>query len=150
MSKCRKENGESYPPSTLRSLLAAYQRIMHNNKLDYCLFNKADFRFQDLQNTLDSVQVSLRKEGIGAIRKNTAVTMKEDEDLLWSSGVIGTDLPWPLLRAVFYTVGLAFTLRGGQEHRDLTIDQFERVPADSEIYNQETYYEYVEHGSKNY
>ena len=78
--------------------------------MDYHLFNKDDFRFTDLQNTLDSVCVSLRKEGFGATRKAALVVTKKDEELLWSSGVLGTNSPWPLLRAVFYTVGLSFTL----------------------------------------
>ena len=51
ISESRKENGEPYP---LRSLIAGYQR---SNKLDYHLFSKDDFRFRDLQNTLDSVCV---------------------------------------------------------------------------------------------
>ena len=73
ISESRKENGEPYPPATLRSLIAAYQRILQGNKLDYHLFSKDDFRFRDLQNTLDSVCVSLRKEGIGATRKAALV-----------------------------------------------------------------------------
>ena len=44
---------------------------------------------------------------------------------------------------------LHFSLRGGQEHIDLTIDQFKRFPDDCS-YDGNTYYEYTEHGSKNY
>ncbi|XP_011410282.1 PREDICTED: uncharacterized protein LOC105316787 [Amphimedon queenslandica] len=150
VSEARKENREPYPSATIRSLLAVYQRILQDNKLDYHLFSKNDFRFRELQNTIDSVCVTLRKEGVGAIRKAAAVITKEDEQLLWSSGVMGTDSPWPLLHAVFYTVGLSFTLRGGQEHRDLTIEQFRRFPQDHGVYNEDTYYQYVEHGSKSY
>ena len=80
--------------------------------------------------------VSLRKEGIGATRKAALVITKKDVELLWSSGVLGIDSPWPLLRAVFYTVGLSFTLRGGQEHYDLTVDQLQRFPQDLDVYNE--------------
>ena len=118
--------------------------------MDYHLFSKDDFRFRDLQNTLDSVCVSLRKESIRATRKAALVITKKDKELLWSSGVLGTDSPWPLLRAVFYTVGLSFTLRGGQEHHDLKVDQFQRFPQDLDVYNENVYYQYVEHGSKNF
>ena len=46
------------------------------------------------------------------------------------------------------TVGMYFSLRGGQEHYDLKVDQFKRVPAEG--YSKETHYRYVENGSKNY
>lgn len=36
---------------------------------------------------------------------------------------------WPLLRTAFYTVGLFFSLRGGDEHRSLKASQLTRVPA---------------------
>ena len=45
---------------------------------------------------------------------------------------------------------LHFSLQGGQEHIDLTIDQFKRFPDDCSTYDGNTYYEYTEHGSKNY
>ena len=42
-----------------------------------------------------------------------------------------------------------FCLRGGQEHRDLRVEQFYRFP-NEEVYDDSTYYQYVENGSKNY
>ena len=83
-------------------------------------------------------------------KKATLVIAKEDEELFWSSGALGTDSPWPLLCTVFYTVGLSFTLRGSQEHRDVKVDHFQRYPQDLDVYNENVYYQYVEHGSKNY
>ena len=68
---------------------------------------------------------------------------------MWESGTLGMDNPWALTRATFVTVGLHFCLRGGQEHRDVKVDQFRRVPSDGS-YSKESFYEYVEHGSKNH
>ena len=70
---------------------------------------------------------------------------------MWKSRVLGTDSPWALVRAVYVTTGLPCTAPygGGQEHRDLSIDQFKRFPDDCS-YDGNTYYEYTEHGSKNY
>ena len=145
----RKENGERYPPATIRCLLSAFQREMQDNKLSYRLFDRSDLRFQDLRKTLDTVCVSLRKDGIGALQQHAAVISPADEDLMWESGTLGMDNPWALTRATFVTVGLHFCLRGGQEHRDLKVDQFRRVPSDGS-YSKESFYEYVEHGSKNH
>ena len=51
----RKENGERYPPATIRCLLSAFQREMQDNKLSYRLFDRSGLRFQDLRKTLDTV-----------------------------------------------------------------------------------------------
>ena len=62
--------------------------------------------------------------------------------------MLGVTSPESLLRAVFYTVGLHFSLWGNQEHRDLKISQFTWVPTDR--YDRNMYYQYVKNGSKNY
>jgi len=74
----------------------------------------------------------------------------DHEDVMWESGVLGTGTPESLLRAVFCIVGMHFCLRGGQEHRDLKVEQFQRYPPDCQVYDESVYYQYVEHGSKNY
>jgi hypothetical protein len=148
VQETKKENGQPYPASTLRSLLAALQRTMHSNRVPFNIFDKADMRFRDLHMSLDTVCVALRKEGIGAQVKHAVVISLEHEELMWKEGALGVDSPASLLRATFYTVGLHFCLRGGQEHRDLKRTQFTRVPTDG--YSGSTYYQYVENGSKNY
>ena len=149
VQETRKENGEEYPPSTIRALLAAFQRQMTTNKVGFSLLDKADHRFRDLHNTLDTLCVSLRKKGIGATKKHAAVICPDDEIQMWESGVLGTDNPWSLARATFFVVGLHFCLRGGQEHRDLAVSQFRRFPSDVS-YSADTYYQYAEYGSKNH
>ena len=148
VQETKKENGLPYPATTLRSLLAAIQRTLHSNKVPLNIFDKSDMRFRDLHMTLDTVCVSLRKEGVGTEVRHAAVIPIEHEDILWKRGVLGVATPESLLRTVFYTVGLHFSLRGGQEHRDLKCSQFTRVP--EEGYLSSTYYQYVENGSKNY
>jgi len=54
-----------------------------------------------------------------------------------------------LQRTVFFYVGLNFVLRGGQEHYDLLVSLFTRVPPDRTVYNKDVYYEYREFISKN-
>ena len=67
---------------------------------------------------------------------------------MWESGAVGTDNQERFLQAVFYMAGLHFSLHGGQEHQDLKVEQLTCVPA--KRYSTETYYQYVENGSKNY
>ena len=118
---------------------------MESNKLDYCLLAKEDLRFAPLRKTLDSVSVSLRKAGIGMKCKHADVLSLEEEQVIWDSGFINTDSPWNLTRAVLLTVGLHFSLKGGQEHRDLKAEQLTRFPSDG-VYTEKSYYEYIEHG----
>ena len=119
---------------------------MQANKLPTVFLMQVILVFLGLRNTLDTVSVSVRKEGIGVSKSHAAAISSEDQKLMWESGVLGTDSPWALSSSC---TELHFSLRGGQEHIDLTIDQFKRFPDDCS-YDGNTYYEYTEHGSKNY
>lgn len=79
VQETKKENGLPYPATTLRSLLAALQCVLHSNKVPFNIFNKFDMRFRYLHTTLDTVCVSLSKEGIGAEVKHAAVVSLEHE-----------------------------------------------------------------------
>ena len=83
----------------------------------------------ELRNTLDTVCIQLRKEGIGAEISHAPVVLYEHEMMMWKSGVLGFEPPEALFRAVLMTVGMYFSLRGGQENYDLKVDQFKRDPA---------------------
>ena len=67
---------------------------------------------------------------------------KDEENKLWSYGILGLHSPKSLLWTTFFYVGKAFCLRGCEEHRYLKMSQFDRkVDPDRYIY--------TEHGSKN-
>ena len=70
---------------------------------------------------------------------------KIDEDVFWETGAVGFETPRSLLNLVFYYVGLHFCLRGGQEQRDLSFQQLSRIPPDRDVYDEDTYYEYVKY-----
>ena len=119
IQETRKESGQKYPGTTLRQMLSSFQRVLRMNKVPFNLFDKHDLRFHDLRNTLDTVCVELRKEGIGADTSHAAVITSKHENIMWESGVLGFEPPEALLRAVFVIVGMHFSLRGGQEHYNL-------------------------------
>jgi hypothetical protein len=77
------------------------------------------------------------------------VISNEDEQLLWQSGVMSFETPQNLQNMIFYYIGLHFCLRGVQEQHDLKIQQIVRHPLDVDLYDSNTYYEYVELISKN-
>ena len=142
----RKENGELYPPATIRSLLCGLNRILKANKVPFSIFDKEDSRFL---NTIDSVSSELHKKGVGSQQKQGEVITREDEDTLWNKGILGQSTPQMLQHTIFVYVGLQFCLRGVQEQYDLTITQFVRSQPDTSIYNSDIFYSYTELVSKN-
>ena len=56
---------------------------------------------------------------MGTSIRSTPVITDDEEAQLWSTGVLGTEQPLQLLRAVFYYVGKRFCVRGGEEQRKL-------------------------------
>ena len=73
----RKENGELYPPATIRSLLCSLNCIIKANKAPFSIFDKGDSRFRDLLNTVDSASSELYRKGVGSqqmIVKQSQVT----------------------------------------------------------------------------
>lgn len=73
--------------------------------------------FEIFNLTLNTVCVSLRKEGIGADVKHARVLTLDDEATLWQTGVLGfINTPKSLLQAVFFVIEMHFCLGRGQEH----------------------------------
>ena len=143
INETRNQKGESYCPRTLYALLCGISREMKVKNSNYPNFlDKNDKDFALFTTTLDNLFKHLRKSGVGANSSHTEDISKEDEEKLWSSGVLNVDDPNSLLRAVFFTCGKCFCLRGGQEHRDLILSQLERA------HNPDRYI-YHENASKN-
>ena len=84
----------------------------------------------------------LHSQGVGTNVCHTPTFTPEEEEKLWLTGVLGTETPKALQRAVFFTIGKRFCVRGGEEQCSLGPSQFWRT-SDPDCYT------YVEHGSKN-
>ena len=145
----RKSDGTKYPPGTIKSLIAGINRQLQLNKVPFSIFDRANVQCRDVCNTLDVVCSDLHKDGFGADRNSAPVIAVEDEKRFWEMGTLGYDSPKDLQNAVFFYVGLHFTLRGVQEQYDLLPRQFDRSPPDVSVYNKCVYYQYTEFISKN-
>ena len=141
--EARRGDGKQYPPATLASMLAGLYR--YTKKFDPSapnFMNKKDGTFKDLYGALQVRYRELRQAGIGADVKHSPIVTKEEEDTLWTTGVLGDEDPVALQRAVFFYVGKVFCIRGGEEQRSLKQSQFARSH-DPDCYT------YIENGSKN-
>ena len=138
----RREDGKPYPASSISNVLAGIYRHT-KTVIPNCpnFMNRKDTSFRELTGAIQVRFRELREQGIGAVVKHAAIVSESEEDALWKSGVVGTDDPLALQRAVFYYVGKVFCLRGGQEQRNLKPSQFVRS-SDPDRYT------YVEQGSK--
>ena len=139
----RNSKGDPYPPKTIYQLLTGLLRYMRDNNAHTPNFlDKKDTRFKRLHTVLDNHFKQLRKDGVGCEPKHSEVITKEEENLMWMTGILGTEAPRQLLRTVFYLNGKNFCLRGGQEHRDLKLSMLKR-------YTNPDCYQYIENASKN-
>jgi hypothetical protein len=86
--------------------------------------DEKDARFLGLRGTRDCVACMLREEGVGCSVKHAEVISQAEEDLLWSSEVMGLHSLKALFHTIFFLNGKTLCLRGGHEHKNLKISQF--------------------------
>ena len=79
-----------------------------------------------LQDALDSRLKDLQSRQ-SPFRKKAKVLSQKDEQMLWTTGSLGTHSPAVLLDTLVFLAGEIFALRGGQERRDLCFDGFDFV-----------------------
>jgi len=94
----RNKNGDPYPPKTLYSLLTGILRHMRTENPSYPNFLEKTPSFVEFHRSLDNRFRKLREEGVGADSKQTATITVEEENLLWSKGVLDSRTPKGLAR----------------------------------------------------
>ncbi|XP_053406126.1 uncharacterized protein LOC128559095 [Mercenaria mercenaria] len=124
--ECRRKNGKPYPPSTLYNTSASIQRELWEvyGRTDVNILDKKDAHFSEFRKQLDSRMKELTNEGIG-IHKDRADPVSEDDEIqLWEKGVIGHSDAQALCYGVFFYNCKVFGFRGGDEHRNLDVNQY--------------------------
>ena len=129
IAETRNQNGEKYPPRTVYALLSGIIRSMvaENPQYHPNFLCKSDPAFKTFHTAMDNLFKKLKSDGVGADAKHTEAISAEEEKQLWESGVLNVSTPTGLLRAVFYMCGKCFCLRGGLEHRNLSVSQVKRL-----------------------
>ena len=77
--------------------------------------------FRELKNTLDGEMKRLQGKGLGVNTKKAEVIDKEEEEMLWSSGILGDHSHQALLNTIFFMCGLFFALLSDTEHHSLQL-----------------------------
>ena len=113
----RKAYGSKYPPNTLHGMVASIQHYLKGKKRIVRLFNDDKLCF--LRDALDAMMKESASDGFGSTKKQGEVITLDEEEQLWSKGVLGDSNPQQLLDTIVYLFGIHFALRGGSEHRRL-------------------------------
>ena len=136
--------GQNFHPIVCITLcIMRHLRWKCNTSVDFF----ADSEFTDFKRSLDAEMKRLQSKGLGSIKKQAEVLTRDDEEKLWSKGLLGDTTPQQHLDIVIFYIGLYFALRSGREHRQLRLNpcQIQLVESDGE----RPYLKYTEDTSKN-
>lgn len=117
LAEVKKMDGSDFPPKTLYEILVTLQ--FHLETLGFSWKLLDDEAFKDLRFTLDNLMKVRCRSGLGNNVKQAQVITFQEEDLMWSKGILGVDTPQKLLDTLVYMLGLSCALRAGKEHRAL-------------------------------
>lgn len=113
----RTKDGNEYEPTSLRSLVASFERHLKKKSYSASIIN--DLVFDKARKVLQSKQKQLKKQGKGN-KPNASVALTSDElKTLYEKGLLGTCSPEALLNTLWLNNSLHFGLRGCKEHRDM-------------------------------
>lgn len=123
--KIRKQNGKEYARVTLHNIVSALLRLMRDNGLHENNFlDTQDIRFVNFRKKLDARLKQLTSKGIGTEPQQADPITAKEEEILWNKGQLGAGTSQSLINTVFYYNCKLFGLRGMDEHRSLSCDQY--------------------------
>ena len=93
------------------------------------MLDKKDAYFFEFHKTLDSVYSTWYVEGAGVSTSSVKEISHDNEQLLLEKKVMSADDPTSLQRMVTFYIGINCCLKGEQEQRDLSAEQFEHSPS---------------------
>ena len=112
----KKEGNEDYEPSSLRVMLASFERYLKRKNNGYSIIK--DVGFEKARMALKSKQKDLKKKGKGG-KPNASVPLIEDDvKLLYDKELLGKSTD-ALLNTLCFNNTVHFGLHGCKEHRDM-------------------------------
>ena len=118
----KKDGSEDYEPSSLRSLMASFERYLKKKNYGFSIMKDAEF--EQARKALQSKQKDLKQKGKGN-KPNASVTVTEEEiKLLYDKELLGTSTPEALLNTIWFNNTIHFGLRGCKERQTTNGEEF--------------------------
>ena len=111
----RKKSGEIYPAETLHEIIICLQLYLMTKGRQVKILD--DVKFAQIRNTVDNRMKELSRLGHVKPCKKARLITREEEEMLWNSGILGGDAPKQLVETLLYLFGLHFALHAGAEGR---------------------------------
>ena len=121
-AEARKKDGSDYEPDSLRVMLASLDR--HLKEAGSSISIAKDREFVNSRKVLEGKARFLREQGYGKRPQASKALTTEDEELLWSKGLLGNQSPKSLIGTMWFLLTQHFGLRGCQEHHDMFVEIF--------------------------
>ncbi|XP_044180055.1 uncharacterized protein LOC114950176 [Acropora millepora] len=113
----KKDGNEDYEPSSLRSLMASFERYLKKKNYGFSIMKDAEF--EQARKALQSKQKDLKQKGKGN-KPNASVALTEEEiKLPYDKELLGTPTPEALLKTIWFNNTIHFGLRGYKEHQNM-------------------------------
>ena len=120
-----KSDGQEYEPESLKVMQAALDQHLCEEGCSYIILKDAEF--SNSRKVLNGKAIVLQENGKGKRpRKSDALTDNEEE-LLWSCGVLGTSNPTSLNYTVFLLFSQHLGTQGRQEHHQIRIEDLKSL-----------------------
>ena len=117
ITEVKKLDGTDFPGKTLYEILISVQFHLETIGLCWKLLNEE--RFSEVKFTLDNMMKLHTSQGIGNSVRKAEILSKDQEEILWSLGLLGYQDAETLLNTVVFMIGKGFALRAGEEHQAL-------------------------------
>jgi len=120
-----RQDGSPYPADTLYQIVTGIQRhLKENGRPELGILDQKNLDFVQTRQVLDAQMKQLTTCGVGTLKKQAQPLTSEQEHSLWEQGIFSIETAQGLLNAVFWYNCKCFGLRGGDEHRNLEVDQY--------------------------
>jgi len=121
-AEVRKKDGSDYEPDSLRVMKASLD--LHLKEVGSSISIAKDREFVNSRKILEGKARFLREQGYGKRLRASKALTTEDEELLWSKGLLGSQSPKSLITTMWFLLTQHFGLRGCQEHHDMYVEDF--------------------------
>ncbi|XP_061170897.1 zinc finger MYM-type protein 2-like [Saccostrea echinata] len=116
---------KAYPPKTLYMLCTGLLRHLRENGLHLKFLDEKNSQFYEFRKSLGARMAELTVQGVGTSTKQAEPISEEAENVLWEKGLLGNSTGESMLNTVFFYNCKLFGLRAVDEHKTLSVDQFE-------------------------